>query len=381
MTTLFLKSKAPVARQVSRHVRSMIAKQGLQPGDPLPSYRELAEELQVAYMTVKRAFDLLSEEGIVHRVPAKGCFVRKMLATERRVLANVGLLCSGSPQMLFEADYLSEIVRGVIIESQPDADVHIFSLEQDGLVSAGQIAESGVDAVILLGVENDEYLEAFTEWGTPGVVVDYCSDRVALDFVACDNRAGARHAAKHLAALGHRRVAYVDMAPARVAEIGKARRQQIIMRSSDMAERRVEALKALDAFHVAHSDLMIGDVYTAAVADLVEAWRNDPDPPTAFLAYDENVALWLVESLDRAGIRVPEDVSVCAAAGSSEALFHGRPLSYCRYDFMGMGREAVKILRQRCLKPGVTKPIVHRIGFEFVDGYSTAPPSAEASGS
>lgn len=45
--------------------------------DLLPSYTEIAEEAGVAPGTVRRAFAILKEEGLIYAVPGRGTFVRR----------------------------------------------------------------------------------------------------------------------------------------------------------------------------------------------------------------------------------------------------------------------------------------------------------------
>ena len=47
----------------------------LKPGDALPSFRQLAEELLVSVITVKRAYEELEREGIIFRRQGLGTFV------------------------------------------------------------------------------------------------------------------------------------------------------------------------------------------------------------------------------------------------------------------------------------------------------------------
>ena len=67
------------------------------------------------------------------------------------------------------------------------------------------------------------------------------------------------------------------------------------------------------------------------------------------------------------GIRVPRDVSVCAVAGAGDGLA-SPPLAYCRFDFAGMARKAVSLLKRHCRRPAAPANRLHRIGFEFVEG-------------
>ena len=52
-----------------------IASGRLAPGHPLPSFRALAEELQVSLITVKRAYEELERAGVIYRRQGLGTFI------------------------------------------------------------------------------------------------------------------------------------------------------------------------------------------------------------------------------------------------------------------------------------------------------------------
>lgn len=65
----------PLFQQIARQVRASIAAGRLAPGAKLPSHRDLAAELVVNHLTVKNAFDLLEQEGLVETRRGVGRFV------------------------------------------------------------------------------------------------------------------------------------------------------------------------------------------------------------------------------------------------------------------------------------------------------------------
>lgn len=69
----------PVFRQVADLLRARIDSGELQPGRPIPSVRQLVQEYGVADGTVKKAINVLREEGLVVSVQGKGTFVSREL--------------------------------------------------------------------------------------------------------------------------------------------------------------------------------------------------------------------------------------------------------------------------------------------------------------
>jgi DNA-binding LacI/PurR family transcriptional regulator len=210
-------------------------------------------------------------------------------------------------------------------------------------------------------------------WSTPVVALDYCSDCVPMDFVACDNHAAARRVVKHLAGLGHRRIAYLGGAESRTLRPPLKPEEKLVLSSSDKRERREGVREAL----AAHGLPPAAEAVLAApesgisplreVEELATAWfAAQAEAPTAVVTSDDSCAEALIAKLSQMGLSVPEDVSVCALACADSHRHAG--LTHCRFDFTAMGRKGVELLRERCRKPGEPTNRIHRIGFEWVEG-------------
>ncbi len=72
-----ISSAAPGAlyEQIVDGLKREISAGRLQPGAPLPSFRQLAADLLVSVITVKRAYEELEREGIIYRRQGLGTFV------------------------------------------------------------------------------------------------------------------------------------------------------------------------------------------------------------------------------------------------------------------------------------------------------------------
>ena len=367
-----------VVQQVADNIRSRITRQRMKDNTPLPSYRELARELGVSYVSVKLAMDVLVADGIVRRQKGQGCFVNQARSRQPRALTHLGLIYpSSSSALLFGYAYLSEIMTGISQATPSGGDMHIFPMRNEGMVGAAHLAEWDVDGAILLGVENDDYLRAFASWGTLGVVVDYCPGAdIPLDYVACDNAGAARRMVEHLAGLGHRRVAYISpYSRSMVYNPHDLQRVLLVKDSSDVRERRDESLRALRERGMLVAEFCPADegAWPARVAATVAQWMLRPDRPTALLTDTRFTAAALSEALERRKIRLPEDVTLCAVAdGTTPSMFKCPRPACCRFDFTEMGRKAIDLLVARCREPGLGERRVHRIGFEFIDGETKA---------
>ena len=65
----------PIYEQIYTQIKNQIVSGILQPGEALPSIRNLAKDLRISVITTKRAYDELEKDGFLCSVAGKGCFV------------------------------------------------------------------------------------------------------------------------------------------------------------------------------------------------------------------------------------------------------------------------------------------------------------------
>ena len=82
-------SGTPIYRQLMDQVRWMVASNQLQPGDALPSVRELAVRHAVNAMTISKAYSLLVAEGLLTRQRGKPMTVSAALGRRESRTARI----------------------------------------------------------------------------------------------------------------------------------------------------------------------------------------------------------------------------------------------------------------------------------------------------
>ena len=75
MVHLDYRDAKPIYTQIVENFKAQIASGILQPGDKLPSVRELAQQMSINPNTIQRAYRELEMAGIIQTIPGKGCFV------------------------------------------------------------------------------------------------------------------------------------------------------------------------------------------------------------------------------------------------------------------------------------------------------------------
>ena len=111
---LNFKSGKPVYLQLVDQVKAAAASGAVQPGEPLPSIRPLAEELRVNRNTVAKAYTELENQRIIETIAGKGSFVRAGTSPFRKDV-RLKLLATDIDAAVVQAHHL-QISRSEFLE-------------------------------------------------------------------------------------------------------------------------------------------------------------------------------------------------------------------------------------------------------------------------
>jgi len=125
-----LSSFIPIYEQIKREIKRRIRLRILEPGQSLPSIRELAEDLLINPNTVARAYRELEREGAITTRKGKGCFVAD------DALASLGCVPDESTAASFDQAIAEAKKSGL-------GDNEIRALFEARLRNAGTAAENG----------------------------------------------------------------------------------------------------------------------------------------------------------------------------------------------------------------------------------------------
>ncbi len=151
------------------------------------------------------------------------------------------------------------------------------------------------------------------------VVAAASSSRRSPLLVQFDQYRGARSAVRHLAELGHTRIAHLA-GPARAADAVERVRGW----RDELAERGLPVV-----------DLLYGDWSAGGGYRLGK--EIDVEPGMAIFTSNDVMALGLMSALRERSLRIPEDVSIVGFDDIPEAEFLHPPLTTVRQDFAALG--------------------------------------------
>lgn len=80
-------SSIPLYEQIKNQIQNQILNGDLNQGDGLPSIRNLAKELKVSIITIKRSYEELEKEGFIETITGRGTFVSMQNTNRLREIA------------------------------------------------------------------------------------------------------------------------------------------------------------------------------------------------------------------------------------------------------------------------------------------------------
>ena len=113
-------SELPLYRQIMHEIMQAIAGGRLKPADKLPSHRDLAEQLVIAPLTVKKAYDELESLGYIETQRGRGTFVADQLPASDA--ADRDQRIHQAARRLLSDAYLAGLTLKNVIEILKDAD-------------------------------------------------------------------------------------------------------------------------------------------------------------------------------------------------------------------------------------------------------------------
>ena len=107
-------SDVPIYQQIKNEIINSIEDEQLKENEMLPSIRNLAKDLRISVLTVKKAYDELEQEAYIKTVQGKGTFVTprsKELIREKQIS-----LIEGHIDQIINIAKISDISKKEIID-------------------------------------------------------------------------------------------------------------------------------------------------------------------------------------------------------------------------------------------------------------------------
>lgn len=316
---------------------------------PLPGDLELAERFKVSRGTVRMAFADLQRQGVIERCRGAGTFLSERGVRKSGV---IGFLFPEVDTCGFFGDVRDAFVRFARRYGYSVLTDKISSTEPEAIAGemrrfARRLAVRPVEGVIFRPlVSNDhaainrEVVSIFEHAQTPVVLFDSDivgkPERSGCDIVAVNNVDSGRTVAAHLIDGGRKRIAFL------MVDCVAGRNINLMDRFFGVAgESVVRGLK--DGVRPVTFDPDDG----VALQRLYRShWR-----PDAIVCGNDEVAVRLVETLKRVGLRIPEQVAVVGFDDIACARASVPPLTTVRQPSAAIAKTLLRTLLTRIRDP------------------------------
>lgn len=329
--------RIPKYMQLKHELLSWFESGKLQRGQQVPSENEIAEQFGMSRQTVRQTFGELEKEGWLERIQGKGTFARNPERREGEQVKTIGIITTYISDYIFphivrgaEAELRSRGYRLLLSSTDNNKEKEMESLQlMTSQPLSGLIIEPTKSAE---GNPNLAYFLELQEKGIPYLMINEKYRELECTCLKVDDEAGGYKAAEYLLEQGHIRIA------------GFFKRDDL------------QGVNRLKGFLGAHKAAGISASPKRVVTYTTEQKNTFPyqqalhmlaegeERPTAFVCYNDELAVLLMEAVAASGLRVPEDVSIIGFDDSSLASASGTKLTTFTHPKTMMGQEAASRL-------------------------------------
>ena len=308
-----------ISEQVAQKVRAAIESGALAPGEKLPGEKEMARLFGVCDKTIRTAYGRLADKGLVYRKRPRGTFVASapLLAGARQGKLIRAVLHTAGKKDEFWTDFL----RGMSMEAHRHGfDVALKECPHSTLETYDRqiemACEGTVSGVLLYPypefTAKEDFYRQLADKDIPVMAFNYGKD-LGLEAVAADEALGIALVVRHLYALGHRRIGYLEQGtPKTIWHIEE--RRAAFFRTCAELELTVQPDHVWSVVHAARSEIIPDPEWRQQCQDLLRS----EGLPTAIVCYNDLLAVALWAAAEDVGLSVPDELSI---TGFDNSLF------------------------------------------------------------
>jgi LacI family transcriptional regulator len=231
-------------------------------------------------------------------------------------------------------EFFSEVIRGIDLAARRNA-YHVlvsgFHSDRAEIEAVLRALRGRVDGLIVLSPDVDaQTLQRNLPEALPAVLLNTPVDGASFDSIQIDNYGGAYAMVRHLAGLGHRRIALIRGPQENVDAQERLRGYHDALRSLE-----IESSSALEI----EGDFSEDSGYRAGRRLLKLKLR-----PTAVFAANDSMAIGCLFALREAGVRVPDDVALAGFDDIPIARYLTPSLSSVHVPIAELGMRAMERL-------------------------------------
>jgi len=341
-------------------IRSRISDGTYASGQKIPSENKLAEQFDISRQTVRQAITHLEKKGTLVSRRGSGTYVSEVTRA-----MTIGYIATSITDYIFPG--ITSGIEDVLTANGYSMTLGVtknrVEIEHHLLQS---LMNKGVDGIIIEGNRsalpnpNLPLYRELSDKGIPYVFINGYYEALAPVYVVTNDRAGGKLAVDYLYSLGHRRI----------GGIFKADDRQGHERYAGFSEAVVSHKLPMDD----------DDVIWYTTPDLDHLFSKSEESRllrrlqkcTAVVCYNDQVAIRMIQSMIKNGIRIPQDKSIIGFDNSSISELSPVRITSLTHPADLLGREAARRLLEMIETGDRAKSLVMNVDLIVKDSTGAA---------
>jgi len=307
----------------------------IRPGDKISSENVLAKEYDISRQTVRKAIDILRNEGFLYAEHGRGTFCSDMIKQEGNS-GNIAVV------MTYLSDYIFPyIIRGIdeVLEKE-EYSILLKSTHNYRKVEAKcleELVKKNIDGLIIepsksqIAFKNHDIFSMLERYRVPFVFVQGVYHGMEdKPYVLLDDEKGGYLITKHLIELGHKRIVGVFKADDRQGQ-----------------NRHSGYVRALQEAGIWYDPSLVVWFHTEDMQSLPQEMIQEivsKEQIDAVVSYNDRIAIQIINALEEVGVNIPEDISVTGFDDSEFAKNLKVPLTTIKHPQRKIGEAAAELL-------------------------------------
>ena len=325
--------------QVKNNIEELIQSGKIKPRDKLPTESDLCEEYGVSRHTVRKALDILEQDGLLYKKQGLGTFCCE---NRKQKTYNIGFISISLHDYIF-ADILSGIDSilhengyQIILGNSKDDQ----SREREIL---NEFLKKDVDGLIIepaksaYNYPNIDLLERFVDNNIPVVIIDSNFENDKFNYVTVNDQKGGYLAIKYFIDRGHTNIALIYKGLHKPS-INRFKGYEQALKENNIPVYNDYIKK----YYI--SEFENHQKFKEEIRSLVMELIKLQTPPTAIFCFNDQIAVLLKEILNDLNYKIPEDMSIIGFDDSKLVKLKNISITSITHPKMKAGQKAGKII-------------------------------------
>ena len=308
-------------------------------GSKIPSEAELKDKFNVSRHTIRQSISELANDGYLRREQGSGTYVSNQYQIETKETSQktIGVITT------YLSDYIfPSIIRGIEDELSKKGYALLLSSTQNNVEnekrSLEMMLEKHIDGLIVEPTKSAElnpnlnYYLRMQERGIPYVSINASYEELDAPEIRMDDILASEKLTSHLLELGHTHICMIT----KTDDLQGKERMKGFIRAYSKVNKTFDG-SLMITFDTEHIGELPKDI------DRVLKLENSP---TAFVCYNDQIAIKVIERVTNSGKEVPQDISVVSHDNSLLSTATDIKLTSINHPKEQLGRDAANWIIQ-----------------------------------